>query len=238
MRRFFSYLKDGLGIALIFVFILLFVRFLDRNGLREALTDWIASQENFAMFVFVIVGALLYSTAMPGNILGAIAYILFGFVDGFFLLSVAGILSAILTFIVVRAILFSPFQNWIHKRPKLYHLQMALQNKGAPFLCLVRFSPFNAAFINILFALSAIRFRDFMISLCSMIPQWLLYLYFGYSAAEAVDSQASAFSLPNLFRFATILIFIAIIVYVSRIVKHILNDSQKKISAAAGVDQI
>ena len=233
MKRFFDYLKQGLAVGVIFISVILFIELLEKYGLDEILMTWIAAQEGWAGLAFVLICALFYSIAFSANILGAIAYILFGPFEGFLLYTTAGVFSSIGTFFFTRFIFFRPFQRWMRKKPHLQNVQGALKNKGTPFLCLIRFLPVHAAIINILMALSPIRFYQFFISLCSMIPQWLLFVYFGYCATEAANATGDALSAPNIIRYISIAIFIFILVYVSRQVQQTIKESQAIDSASA-----
>jgi len=217
MKTFLSYFKQISAMALLFLLIALFVKFLDQQGLRDGLTLWIAKQGRWAFLVFILSAAVLNSALLPGNILGAVAFILFGFRNGVLLMCSAGILSSFLTFFLVRLAFFSTFQKWLKKQHKLLPIATTLQNKGVLFYCLVRISPFHATIINALFALTTMNLRTFAISLCAMLPQWTLYVYFGFAAAEAAASAAT--SVTTLFRFSSIAIFIMVIVYVSRLVQ-------------------
>ena len=225
MKHIFDYLRQVLAIGLIFVSVILFVKILENYNLDKSLASWIARREGWAGPAFVLICAALYSIAFSANMLGAIAYLLFGPLEGFLLLSTAGILSSIGLFIIARLLFYNPFQKWLQKKPRWLQVQAALQDKGTLFLCVIRFLPIHAAFINMLLALSPIRFWQFLISLCGMLPQWLLFVYFGYCAAEAAKSPAGLFSTPNIIRYISISLFIIILVYVSRLVQRTLRDS-------------
>lgn len=220
-----SYFKQIMAMALLFLFIALLVHVLDRQGFSRLLTTWIAARRQWAFLFFLLSAVVLYSAAFPGNILGAVAYVLFGFRDGVLLMCTAGILSSFLVFLLVRFALNSPFQKWLSRQPTLQPMATALQNRGVLFYCLFRISPFHAAFINALFALTSVDLRKFSLSLCTMLPQWGLYVYFGYAAAQAAASSTGLLSMPNLLRFASIAIFIVVIVYVSRLVQKVLQES-------------
>ena len=233
MKSLLSYIKQISAMALLFLLIALLVKIIDQNGLRDVLTVWIANQGRWAFLAFIFSAAILNSLAFPGNMLGAIAFILFGFWSGVLLMYAAGFLSSFLTFFLVRVAFFSSFQKWLQKQHKLLPLATTLQNKGVLFYCLVRISPFHATLINILFALTTIDLHKFTISLCAMLPQWMLYVYFGYAAAEAATSSAGVFSTPNLFRIASIAVFIIVIVYVS----HLVQKELAATSPGAGARQ-
>lgn len=220
-----AYFKQIMAMALLFLLIALLIKFLDRQGFNELLTTWIAARRRWAFLFFLLSAVVLYSAAFPGNMLGAVAFVLFGFRDGAMLMCAAGILSSFLVFFLVRFAFSSPFQKWLKRQPKLLPMATMLHNRGVLFYCLIRISPFHANFVNALLALTSVNLRTFSLSLCAVLPQWLLYVYFGYAAARAATSPAGAFSAPNLLRLASITVFIVVIVYVSSLVKSVLKES-------------
>ena len=223
MKKLISITSQVAPIILIFIVLAFFLNFLNKSGIRDQLTLWIAGQGDRAVFIFILLAAILYSLMTPGNLLGAMAFILFGFIRGALYLCLAGILSSLLTFYLVRRFLHTPVQNYIAKKPKLYRVQAAVRGKGFSFFFLMRFSPFQAAFVNTLFALSSVRFRDFILSLLAMLPQWILYIYFGYCAASMVDS--SPYSLQSIIRYASLAVFISILVYAAQVTRRIIQES-------------
>lgn len=212
-----------LPIVAIFVLIALMVDALEKTGLREQLVSWIGSQGKLAVMLYIVLASILYSLWAPGNVLGAMGYILFGYVKGALYFSIAGIISCIFTFYVVRFFLQAPFQKYIGKKPKLVNIQKAFKNQGWWFYFLIRISPFHAVVVNALFAVSTIRVRDFLTSLSAMIPQWMLFVYFGYCAAAAVDT--SIFSLPSILRYFSLAIFISVILYIAQLTQRIIREA-------------
>ncbi len=223
-------LKKSLSIVLqtvvlivFFILIALMVKYLDETGLRDRLTSWIAARENFVAILYIAVAAALYSVWTPGNVLGAMGYILFGYVKGTILFSIAGIVSCIFTFFIVRRFFQKRFQRYIEQRPKLINIQDAFKEQGLPFYFLIWISPFHALVINALFAVSTVRRCDYFLSLLALIPQWMLFVYFGYCAASAVDS--SPFSTPSILRYISLAVFVGVIIYIAQLTQKIIKDA-------------
>lgn len=228
MKQIFSYIKQIVAIGSIFISLVLFIKIIDHLGFRDVMIAWIAAQGSWAPLAFIMMGMLAYSFAFSANILGTIAYILFGFVQGFILYLILGLLSSFTVFVITRLIFFRHFQTWLKSKPMLLSAQRVIQQKGTVFLCLARFAPVHATLLNAVMALSSIRFKQFVISLVSMIPQWLLFVYFGYCAEQAADAPEGLFSNANIFRYLSIAIFITVLVYGSQQVKQVIDHANSE----------
>ena len=73
LKRFFSYTAQLLFLGAFFIVLALVVDLLNKSGLRDQLALWIDSQGTFAIIYFIIIGTVLYSFAVPGNFIGAMA---------------------------------------------------------------------------------------------------------------------------------------------------------------------
>lgn len=227
IKKITSYFLQALPVVLTFILLALFLDYLQKSGVQDALIHWIQNNQTSSVLLFVVSGVVLYSVAFSGNMLAAVALVLFGFAKGALLLIVAGLLSSLLVFLSVRFVFHAPAQHWIRKRPKLQRVQHALTSQGLRFYCLIRFSPFHAVFITLIMALSTMRFRDFLISLSMMLPQWLLFMYFAFLAAQSVQlAHTSAFTMADVLRFGLLVMFIVILVYVTQMAKQVIQQSQ------------
>ncbi len=223
LKKMLSIVLQALPIIAIFILIAVMIDILDKTGLRDQLTSWIAAQGEYAVLLYIVFVAVLYSLWASGNVLGAMGYILFGYVKGVIYFSIAGLLSCIATFFIIRYFFQKPFQSFLAQKPKLLNIQKSFQQQGWFFYVLIRISPFHAVFVNGLFALSTVRFRDFFTSLVAMIPQWMLFVYFGYCAATAVET--SPFSTPSILRYISLTLFIGVILYIAQLTQKIIRES-------------
>ena len=228
IKQAFSYVMQAVPVILTFILLAFFIDYLKKSGVQQILINWISSKPAISIFLFLITSVLLYSIAFSGNMLAAIALVLFGFAKGSVLLIVSGILSSVLVFLAVRFLFHKSAQRWLQRRPLLRRIQESIAAEGIKFYCLIRFSPLHAAFITSLMAMSTMRFRDFIISLSMMLPQWLLFMYFAFLAAQSVQLAQSSCTLTtaDVLRFVTLGLFIGVLVYVMQIAKRVVRQAQ------------
>jgi uncharacterized membrane protein YdjX (TVP38/TMEM64 family) len=170
-----------------------------RGGI-QALLGWIQENPVPGWFVFTLVYFLSTILFIPGLILTLGAGYVFGNAFDLGLGVTLGSLSvfvgasagATVSFLLGRFLL----REWVIGLTKRYAifeaLDAALEGKGFRIMALLRLSPiipFNA--INYIAGVTSISFRDYVLSLCAVLPGTVLYVFLGASANSLMESANS-----------------------------------------------
>lgn len=159
---------------------------------------WSEHHREVAGALFIGVYVLAALLVVPGSILTLSAGYLFGFALGVALTSVGSVLGAAAAFVVGRFVA----RDWVARRvatwPRFGALYAALQHDAFAIVLLARLSPlipYNL--LNYALALTASRFRDYLIATwIGMLPATVLYVYAG-SLAKSLTMLASADRAPS-----------------------------------------
>ncbi len=139
--------------------------------------------------LFVAAYVLATVLAVPGTILALAAGFLFGVPLGVPLVSAGSVLGAAAAFLVGRFVL----RAWVARRiaglPRFEALDAATHADGFAIVLLTRLSPlFPFNLLNYGFALTAVRFRDYVLaSFIGMLPATVLHVYIGSLAKSVAD---------------------------------------------------
>ncbi|OGC00638.1 hypothetical protein A2V82_04550 [candidate division KSB1 bacterium RBG_16_48_16] len=247
MTRRFSFLKTPhtktgfnvkafhlLTVLSLFFVIFLVYQVLEHSGIQKSLEGVLSAYPQSAVIIFFFGAALLFSLAVPSAILGALAYLFFGFSAGSILAIVSFLFSSVVVFLLVRSIFREKVQRWIKKKPRLLRIQSVVEKQGLKFLCIVRYVPVHVTLMNCLLALSPVRFRHFFVSCCCLIPEWILYVYLGDLASFSSSVMGGAISpstIHLLLRLGSLLIFLLVIFYLNSVARKALSQKEGIYSA-------
>lgn len=139
-----------------------------------------------ALIVIYVVATVLF---VPGSIITVGAGFLFGLPLGVPLVSLASVLGASAAFGIGRA----GARGWIERKVaasrRVRALDEAIGRHGFKIVILLRLSPvFPYALTNYVFAVTRIRFRDFLLaSWIGMLPGTVLYVWLGSTLASLAE---------------------------------------------------
>lgn len=179
-----------------------------------------------ALVIIYIAATILF---VPGAVLTVGAGFLFGVPLGVPLVSLASVLGASAAFAIGRTIA----RDWIEKKVaasrRFRALDEAIGRHGFKIVILMRLSPvFPYALTNYVFAVTRIRFRDFLLaSWIGMLPGTLLYVWLGStlkSLAEIASGQYQGGAAQGMFLVVGLLATLAATVYITRLARAALAE--------------
>jgi len=96
----------------------------------------------------------------------------------------------------VTVLLARPYvEGFIHKRPKLALFLKVVQSHGFKIAFLFRFTPVPYGFQNGVFAVSGLSFSRFWLAALGLVPEQLMWVYFGSTARHLTDIVTNHVSL-------------------------------------------
>jgi uncharacterized membrane protein YdjX (TVP38/TMEM64 family) len=218
-------------LLLFFSFLLLFY-VLRQIHTHAALKSWFSNPSRLDYVLFIIASALLFAMFVPASVLSAAAFIIFGFSRGAIAVIAACLLSSIAVFMVCRYFFRNQVQRWIMRHERFRIIQEALEQEGLRLLCLSRYNPAHATFMNGLLAVSRIKGRAFLLSCACLVPEWILFTYLAYMASVTIQmtdsSTNNVLSAHNIYAAASIFVFIVLFVYVMRVAQKALARASEK----------
>ncbi len=130
--------------------------------------------------LFVAAYALASAAFVPAGLLTLGAGALFGLLAGTVYAFVGATLGACLAFWLARSVGRARVERYVARHPRLSAVRQAVGTDGRRIVLLLRLSPvipFSA--INVVTAVTPIRFADFLVACIGMLPVTALYVYYG-----------------------------------------------------------
>ncbi len=153
---------------------------------------WIAGLGTEGWWVFVAASVVLMAVFVPSAVLGALAGALFGFGWGVLAMSLAGLATASLTWLVARSLLHDRIAALLRRHPKLQAIQRAVVSDGPRLQFLFRLAPISPVTVNYLLGAAGVRFLPFMVGALGMLPSFFVEVYFGHLAKHVSTVAAGS----------------------------------------------
>lgn len=191
------------GLLLLAFVIYVIVDSLTTGYIRTAIQTflkWIEANPVPGVFIFVVVYLVATVLFVPGSILTLGAGFVFANAFGLGIGVLLGTLSvffgasagAIIAFLFGRYLFRDSVKALTKKYAIFEALDAALEEKGFRIMALLRLSPiipFNA--INYIAGVTAISFKDYVLTMLAILPGTVLYIFLGASAGSLADSASS-----------------------------------------------
>ena len=217
-----------LGIALAIVVLIT----LSRSVASRApdLAHWVEASGSWAPLVFgllYILGTVLF---VPGSLLTLAAGALFGVVEGTLVVWISAMLGSGTAFLIARY----GARSWIEKRiaghERFAAIDRAVAENGLKITFLLRMSPvFPFSFLNYALGLTRMGFRDYLLAGFGMLPDTLLYVYYGSAigtvAQIATQGQAPRDSAYYVVMALGLVATILVTTFVTRIARRALAEA-------------
>ena len=133
--------------------------------------------------VFVVATALFF----PESLLAIAAGTIWGLWWGLLWVVVAGVITAIVIFWVGRKVCRERVEHLLSKHPKIQAVDKAASENGFKLAILLRLAPINFSMLNLLLAVSRLRFRTYLLSCIGMFPGNFSTVYIGFAARHTAD---------------------------------------------------
>lgn len=213
----------AVGVSLVSV--LMLVRALPIESLREALREFLNGLGPWGPIAFVFIYILATVAMLPASVLTLLGAAVFGFWIAYAAVTVGSVIGAAFAFLIARYAARKKVEQVAKSYPKFAAIDEAISEGGWRIVALLRLSPavpFNLQ--NYLYGLTKIRFWPYvLVSWLAMIPGTMTYVYLGHAAGQAVGQRERTpveWVLLGLGVVATI----TVTVYVTRIAKRKLAE--------------
>lgn len=198
-----------------------------------AIEDWIAAQGAWGYVAFIGAVVLFTSIFVPDTLFALIAGALFGLLWGTMLVVAGSLLTAAVDFALGRFFLQNAVVGWLARNPKFAAIEQAVHREGFRFQFLLRLTPINPVTVSYILGATKTPFRPFILACLGMIPSLFVEVYFGYVAKHVakISGQTSEHSaLHSAFTIAGLLLCVALLVYVVRLARKALAQSEVEVS--------
>ncbi len=187
-------------------------------------------QTPIGVAIFVPLYALWVTLLLPGVWASMVAGALYGTWLGSTLVFFGACLGAQTSFLLGRTLLKNWAQRRIAQRPKLEAVQKAVSREGLKLVLLTRLSPaFPFSFLNFVYGLSEVSFRDYTVGLIGILPGTILFCGLGDIAGDLAQFgqvlSGKDDLKSSLIRLIGLLSTLAVVWLVSRAAKSALQDS-------------
>ncbi len=154
------------------------------------ISNWVQDQIQYfltplGIFLFIFMYMLWVTFLLPGSWLTMVAGVIYGTFSGTLFVFIGASLGAILTFWSGRTFLRKWTQKKLSNYPKLELVKQKVSKEGLRLIFLTRLSPiFPFSFLNLVYGISEVNFKDYVISLIAILPGTILYCSLGSLAGD------------------------------------------------------
>ncbi|HEY2839611.1 MAG TPA: TVP38/TMEM64 family protein [Pirellulales bacterium] len=202
----------------------------------QDIEDWIARQGAWGYVAFILAVVVCTSIFVPDTLFAVIAGALFGLFWGTVLVVAGSLLAATLDFVLGRLIFQQAVLGWLARNPRFAAIERAVHREGFRFQFLLRLTPINPVTISYILGATKTRYPTFILACLGMIPSLFVEVYFGYVAKHVakISGQTSEHSrLHSAFTIAGLVLCVALLVYVVRLARKALAESENVEAAVA-----
>lgn len=141
----------------------------------------------WAPVIFIVVFVVATSLFFPESLLAIAAGTIWGLWWGLLWVVVAGVITAMVIFWLGRYVLGNKIEQLLSKHPKVQAIDDAASDSGFKLALLLRLAPLNFTMLNMLLAVSRLRFRTYLLTCIGMFPGNFSTVYIGFAARHAAD---------------------------------------------------
>ena len=152
---------------------------------------WITGLGPWAPVLFILIYIAAAVTLAPAFFLTVAAGAMFGVARGSVYVFIGASLGASAVFAIASPLGRTRWMDRVTRDPRVAAVRTAVVGEGARVMLLLRLSPlvpFNL--VNYAFALSGVRYRDFVVALLGMIPAIVMYTYYGMVVGDVAELAA------------------------------------------------
>jgi uncharacterized membrane protein YdjX (TVP38/TMEM64 family) len=137
--------------------------------------------------LFIIVFIIASMVFFPESILAIAAGTIWGLWWGLLWVVVAGTLAAIVVFWLGRHVFRERVEKLLTRHPKVQAIDSAASTSGFKLAFLLRLAPISFSMLNLLLAVSRLRFRTYLLTCIGMFPGNFSTVYIGFAARHTAD---------------------------------------------------
>lgn len=141
----------------------------------------------WAPVIFIAVFVVSTSLFFPESLLAIAAGTIWGLWWGLLWVVVAGVITAMVIFWIGRKVFRDRVERLLSRHPKVQAVDKAASDSGFKLAFLLRLAPINFSMLNLLLAVSRLRFRTYLLTCLGMFPGNFSTVYIGFAARHTAD---------------------------------------------------
>ncbi len=182
------------------------------------------------VIVFVAGYALFCALLLPGalmSILAGAAWPQLGGLAGFAVAVPSATLAACASFLIARYFFSGRFRSWLLHKPRLFAVERAVNQKGAPLVFLLRLSPMLPfPVLNYIFGLTLIPFRKYALAtFIGMMPITFMWTYVGSVGSEMIEGNSEIGAAKIAMGVVSAVITLAVTIWVGRAARQAMREA-------------
>ena len=183
---------------------------------------------NIGILAFILLYIFIVLLILPASWLSLLAGFLYGSYLGSIIVFFAAAIGATIAFFISKSFLSINLKKVINRFPRLSLMEHIVQKGGLKLILLARLSPiFPFSILNYFYGLNNIKFKNFALGLCGIIPGTFLYCSIG-SLAKSLQDLKNLQPTNNLFITIISVISTLMVVYLSaKYAKEYINESKE-----------
>lgn len=215
------YVMSAIGIAVIAYFA--------GEAVHRHLRDfdqWIESLGPRALFVFILLYAVLSTVFVPDLLLGIAAGASFGFTHGVVVVLIGSLLGSMAQFGLAHRLLKQPIERLVANRPAMANILRAIKHEELKLQLLIRLTPLNRAFTSYMLGAVGVDFNRFMVACIALLPSLAMEVYTGVAGkhfAAMTGRTSHQIAMHDIVMVISLLTALAVIASISRIAKRALD---------------
>ncbi len=209
--------------------------FLARGSAAQlaAYESWLAGLGVEGWVIFVVGAVVLMTVFVPSTVIGAVAGALFGIGWGFLAMTVAGLTTAALTWLIGSSLLKARVGMLLRRFPKMQAIQRAVMSEGASFQFMLRLAPINAVATNYVLGAAGVRFAPFMVGALGMLAGFFVEVYFGHLARHVSRVAGNSGSImETAVRVAGFVVCVGVIIAVGKMARKAIAKAEERTGGA------
>jgi uncharacterized membrane protein YdjX (TVP38/TMEM64 family) len=218
-----------LALAALLAILLASTRLFNAEDVVAAALDWVESQGLLGYLALIFLYVIACVLFVPGSLLTFGAGAIYGFFEGFLLVSVGSTLGATAAFLIGRYFARDRVARWVTGSQKFRAIDDAVAKEGWKIVALTRMSPiFPFNLLNYAYGLTRIALPQYMLaSWIGMMPGTAVVVYVGALAGNVATldaDQSRAATTKLIFQAVGLMATLAVTVYVTQISRRALKE--------------
>ena len=163
------------------------------GGYVQSFAAWVDGLGAWGPAVFIVGYALAVAAFVPGSLLTLAGGAIFGVGAGTAYVFCAAVLGSSLGFLIARYLARAAVERRLAGNEKFAAIDRAVREQGRRIVFLLRLSPaFPFNLLNYALGLTSVRFLDYLVASCGMLPGTLLYVYSGKAVGDVAALAGGA----------------------------------------------
>lgn len=194
--------------------------------IQETLS-WVQAQGIWGSLVFIGLYVVVTVAFLPASLVTLGAGVIFGVVQGTFLVFIGAMLGATAAFIIGRFVARERVAKLIAGNARFAAINEAIGREGRKIIFLIRLSPaFPFNVLNYALGLTPVSLSDYVLGTTGILPGTLMYVYLGSLAGDLAmlgsSEQPTNATVIWAIRIIGFIATVAVTVYVTRVARQAL----------------